>query len=93
MELVLKKPSVLARLGQTLTDDRQAKVSRQMVASTCLEEQIRQCLYAMRRNQMLFDLETEPELIDELVYEYQAIQSRYRYLQRKARKEGLKTIL
>lgn len=93
MELVLKKPAVLERLFQTLTEDRQTKATRQMVAGTALEEQIRQCVYAMRRNQMLFDLETEPELIDELVYEYQAIQSRYRYLQRKARMEGLKTIL
>ncbi len=58
-----------------------------------LEDQLRQCLAGMRRNQMLFDLETEPELIDALVYEYQAIQSRYRYLQRRARAEGLRAIL
>lgn len=93
MELALKKPAVLERFVQTLTDDRETKATRQIIASTALEEQIRQCMYDMRRNQMLFDLETEPELIDELVYEYQAIQSRYRYLQRKARMEGLKTIL
>ena len=47
----------------------------------------------MRQNQMCFDLETEPELIDALIYEYQAIQSRYRYYQRKARAQGLRAIL
>lgn len=93
MELALKKRPVLERLAQALTDDLQEKQSRQMIQSASLEEQIRQCLSEMRRNQMLFDLETEPELIDELVYEYQAIQCRYRYLQRKARNQGLRTIL
>ena len=33
------------------------------------------------------------ELIDALIYEYQAIQSRYRYYQRKARAQGLRAIL
>lgn len=47
----------------------------------------------MRHNQMLFDLETEPELIDQRVFEYQAIQCRYRYLQRRARAMGLRAIL
>ena len=36
---------------------------------------------------------TLPELIDALIYEYQAIQSRYRYYQRKARAQGLRAIL
>ena len=47
----------------------------------------------MRQNQLLFDMETEPELIDQRIYEYQAIQSRYRYLQRQARAAGLRAIL
>ena len=58
-----------------------------------LEQELRECLAEMRHNQMLFDLETEPELIDQRVFEYQAIQCRYRYLQRRARAMGLRAIL
>ena len=58
-----------------------------------LERDLKECLWEMRCNQMLFDLEIEPELIDQRVYEYQAIQSRYRYLQRQARAAGLRVIL
>lgn len=58
-----------------------------------LEEELRDCLAQMRHNQMLFDLEIEPELIDQRVFEYQAIQCRYRYLQRQARAIGLRAIL
>ena len=57
------------------------------------EQDLRDCMADMRQNQMLFDLETEPELIDQRIYEYQAIQSRYRYLQRQARAAGLRAIL
>ena len=64
-----------------------------MLAALLLAEQLRRCLLQMRQNQMCFDLETEPELIDALIYEYQAIQSRYRYYQRKARAQGLRAIL
>lgn len=58
-----------------------------------LEQELRECMQEMRHNQMLFDLETEPELIEQRVYEYQALQCRYSYLQRKARAEGLRAIL
>ena len=58
-----------------------------------LEQDLRDCMADMRQNQMLFDLETEPELIDQRIYEYQAIQSPYRYLQRQARAAGLRAIL
>ena len=58
-----------------------------------LEADIRDCLLDLRHNQMLFDLETEPELIDQRVYEALAIESRYRYLQRLARAAGLRAIL
>ena len=58
-----------------------------------LEQDLRDCMADMRQNQMLFDLETEPELSDQRIYEYQAIQSRYRYLQRQARAAGLRAIL
>lgn len=58
-----------------------------------LEQDLRDCIAEMRQNQILFDLETEPELIDQRIFEYQAIQSRYRYLQRQARAAGLRAIL
>lgn len=58
-----------------------------------LQNELKDCLADLRRNQMLFDLELEPELIDQRIYEYQAIQSRYRYLQRQARAAELRAIL
>lgn len=67
---------------------------RQMTGGEAnLEQELRECLAQMRQNQMLFDLETEPELIDQRVFEYQAIQCHYRYLQRRARAVGLRAIL
>jgi hypothetical protein len=42
---------------------------------------------------MLFDLEIDPELIDQRIYERQALLCRYRYLLGRARALGLHTIL
>ena len=58
-----------------------------------LEQELRDCLAEMRRNQLLFDLETEPELVEQRIYERSALLCRYRYLQRKARALGLRAIL
>lgn len=58
-----------------------------------LEQELHECLAQMRQNQTLFDLETEPELVEQRIYERQALQCRYRYLMRKARALGLRTIL
>ena len=58
-----------------------------------LEEEIRECLEEMRRNEMLFDLEVESDLIDQRIYERQALLCRYRYLQGRARAMGLRAIL
>ena len=33
-----------------------------------LEEQLRECMARMRQNKMLFDLETEPELVEQRIY-------------------------
>lgn len=90
---VAKRMPALQRLAQALSEDRQERLSREACQAVPLEEQLRRCLYQMRQNQMHFDLETEPELIDALIYEYQAIQSRYRYYQRMARAQGLRAIL
>ena len=58
-----------------------------------LEEQLRECMAQMRQNKMLFDLETEPELVEQLIYEGRALQCRYEYLMRRARAVGLRTLL
>jgi hypothetical protein len=58
-----------------------------------LEEDIKDCLRSLQHNQMLFDLEIDPELIDQRIYERQALLCRYRYLIGRARALGLHTIL
>ena len=93
MEAAAKRPPALQRVARALSEDRQERLDREACQVVPLEEQLRRCLLQMRQNQMCFDLETEPELIDALIYEYQATQSRYRYYQRKARAQGLRAIL
>lgn len=76
----------------TMTRSRE-KEERRLVEQYCrvdLKKELKECLEEMRHVQMLFDLETEPELIDRRIYEYQALQCQYGYLQRKARAAGLR---
>ena len=47
----------------------------------------------MRRNQLLFDLETEPELVEQRIYERSALLCRYRTYSASARALGLRAIL
>ena len=42
---------------------------------------------------MMFDLETDTDLIEQRIYERQALLARYRYLLSRARELGLHTIL
>ena len=58
-----------------------------------LEEELRCCLQEMRHNKMLFDLEVEPELIEQRIYEGEALRCRYEYLMRRARAVGLRCVL
>ena len=58
-----------------------------------LEEEIKECLYCLRRNAMMFDLEVDPDLVEQRIYERQALLCRYRYLIQRARELGLHTIL
>ena len=53
-----------------------------------LEEELKECLFCLHRNEMMFDLEVDTDLI-----ERQALLCRYRYLLAKARELGLHTIL
>lgn len=47
--------------------------------------QLRDCLARTRRNEELFDLETDPELIEAHIYRRLALQCEYRYLLRQVR--------
>ena len=58
-----------------------------------LEDEIRECLEQIQWNEMLFEMELEEDLIDQRIYERKALLCRYRYLQRRARAMGLRTIL
>jgi len=58
-----------------------------------LEEEIKECLFCLRRNEMMFDLETDSDLIEQRIYERQALLCRYRYRLARARELGLHAIL
>ena len=58
-----------------------------------LEAELRECLFCLRQNEMLFDLEVDTDLIEQHIYERQALLCRYRYLLARARELGLHTIL
>ena len=58
-----------------------------------LEEELKECLFCLQRNAMMFDLETDTDLIEQRIYERQALLCRYRYLLARARELGLHTIL
>ena len=60
---------------------------------TELEEELKECLFCLHRNEMMFDLEVDTDLIEQHIYERQALLARYRYLLGKARELGLHTIL
>ena len=58
-----------------------------------LEEELKECLFCLRRNEMKYDMETDTDLIEQRIYERQALLCRYRYLLARARELGLHTIL
>lgn len=58
-----------------------------------LEHELREVLADLRHNEMMFNLETDPDLVEQRIYERQALRCRYRYLIENARRLGLHTIL
>ena len=58
-----------------------------------LEAELAECIRGLRQNEQLFNLETEPDLVEQRIYERRALQCRYRYLIGRARALGLRTIL
>lgn len=55
-----------------------------------LEQEIRDCVEALEHNENWFNQETEPELIEQRIFEREALQRRYQYLLRRARALGLR---
>ena len=53
----------------------------------------KECLFCLKRNEMMFDLEVDTDLIEQRIYERQALLCRYRYLLGRARELGLHTVL
>lgn len=93
MEAVMRKTPVWTRLARWLVGTQSQEADDKRASLPSLEQELRDCLERMRHNEQRFDMELEPELIEEVIYEYQALQSRYRYLQRKARANNLRAIL
>ena len=58
-----------------------------------LEEVLNECLFCLHRNEMMFDLEVDNDLIEQHIYEWPALLARYRYLLGLARELWLHTIL
>ena len=58
-----------------------------------LEHEIQEVMADIRHNEMLFDLEVEPDLIEQRIYERQALYCRYRFLIGEARRLGLHAII
>ena len=44
-----------------------------------LEEELKECLFCLHRNEMMFDLEVDTDLIEQHIYERQALLARYRH--------------
>ena len=58
-----------------------------------LEQEIKECLYCLECNARMFDLEVDPDLVEQRIYERQALLCRYRYLLQRARELGPHPIL
>lgn len=58
-----------------------------------LEQDLQECLACLRCNEMMFDLEVDSDLIEQRIYERQALLCRYRYLLARARELGMHAVL
>ena len=81
------------KTAQTLLSPRIPRDSEHERYDPELEEELKECLFCLRRNAMMFDLEVDSDLIEQRIYERQALLCRYRYLLARARELGLHTIL
>ena len=83
----------LAQNTQTLLSSRIPRDTEHERYHPELEEELKECLFCLRRNEMMFDLEVDTDLIEQRIYERQALLCRYRYLLARARELGLHTVL
>ena len=83
----------LARTAGTILSPRVPRDTEHERYHPELEAELQECLFCLRRNQMMFDLEVDTDLIEQRIYERQALLCRYRYLLAKARELGLHTVL
>ena len=82
-----------AQKEKTLLSDRIPRDTEHERYHPELEEELKECLFCLRQNEMMFDLEVDTDLIEQHIYERQALLARYRYLLAQARELGLHTIL
>jgi hypothetical protein len=82
-----------AQKEKTLLSDRIPRDTEHERYHPELEEELKECLFCLRQNEMMFDLEVDTDLIEQHIYERQALLCRYRYLLAQARELGLHTIL
>ena len=83
----------LARTAGTMLSPRVPRDTEHERYHPELETELQECLFCLRRNQMMFDLEVDTDLIEQRIYERQALLCRYRYLLAKARELGRHTVL
>ena len=77
----------------TLLAPRSPRVTEHVRYHAELEVELKECLFCLKRNEMMFDLEVDTDLIEQRIYERQALLCRYRYLLARARELGLHTVL
>ncbi len=58
--------------------------------STDILEELRQLSQMIVKNEQLFNMATEDEVIEAVIYEQRALQSRYAYLLKRAREKGIR---
>ena len=67
---MLQTPS---KTAQTLLSPRIPRDSEHERYDPELEEELKECLFCLRRNAMMFDLEVDSDLIEQRIYERQAL--------------------
>ena len=67
-----------AQKEKTLLSDRIPRDTEHERYHPELEEELKECLFCLRQNEMMFDLEVDTDLIEQHIYERQALLCRYR---------------
>ena len=74
-----------AQKEKTLLSDRIPRDTEHERYHPELEEELKECLFCLRQNEMMFDLEVDTDLIEQHIYERQALLCRYSFLLDQAR--------